>query len=251
MNRGRAMPLCAPLAVSRRSARPTASSAACRGSNRPAAIFAMRFVNCASRRLRAHCHPYPRAGHRCATRSSCGQRGFAQAICLPRPRSPGCVARGGGRQGYQRAILLPQQLPAFPAPERTAATLEDAAIFAQLGKSVSPNGDHPRMVGAVITSPNLFQLLGVQPILGRDFVQEDARMPKGRDPELRRLADIVCARSCGDWQNAAHQRPSGHRRRCAAAGMRFPQIALAPESPFRKPQVMPPCSLSRSRRAST
>ena len=44
-----AMPLCAPLAASRRSARPTASGAACPGSTRPLATSAMPFVNCASR----------------------------------------------------------------------------------------------------------------------------------------------------------------------------------------------------------
>ena len=32
----------------------------------------------------------------------------------------------------------------------TATTIEDAAIFAQLGVSVSPNGDHPELVGAVV-----------------------------------------------------------------------------------------------------
>src|SRR5271170_3065656 len=70
---------------------------------------------------------------------------------------------------------IPNNYRHFQRLKRTAATLEDAAIFTQLGKSVSPNGDHPRIVGAVIASPNLFRLLGIQPILGRDFVEEDAR----------------------------------------------------------------------------
>jgi hypothetical protein len=53
--------------------------------------------------------------------------------------------------------------------KKDGASLEDAAIFGQRGLSVSPSGDHPRIVGAVIASPNLFRLLGVQPILGWDF----------------------------------------------------------------------------------
>src|SRR3984957_10667085 len=59
--------------------------------------------------------------------------------------------------------------------KKNAATLEDAAIFKQRGISVTPGGDHPRIVSAVIASPNLLGLLGVRPILGRDFVEADAR----------------------------------------------------------------------------
>ncbi|MGD0941895.1 MAG: ABC transporter permease [Terracidiphilus sp.] len=55
-----------------------------------------------------------------------------------------------------------------------AKTIEDAAIFMQRGMSISSTGDHPRIVGTVVTSPNLFRVLGVQPILGRDFVDADA-----------------------------------------------------------------------------
>ena len=55
-----------------------------------------------------------------------------------------------------------------------AKTIEDAAIFHQRGISVSPSGDQPRIVGAVTASPNLLRVLGVQPMLGRDFVAQDA-----------------------------------------------------------------------------
>src|SRR6202046_2183150 len=55
-----------------------------------------------------------------------------------------------------------------------AKTIEDAAIFHQRGISVSPNGDQPHMVGAVTASPNLLRVLGVRPILGRDFAAQDA-----------------------------------------------------------------------------
>ena len=53
-------------------------------------------------------------------------------------------------------------------------TLEDAAIFDEAGVSVSPDGDHPHIVGAIPTSPNLLSLLGVSPVMGRDFRPEEA-----------------------------------------------------------------------------
>ena len=53
-------------------------------------------------------------------------------------------------------------------------TLEDAAIFQDSAVSVSPNGDRPEIVGGVTSSPNLLRVLGVQPFMGRDFVDGDA-----------------------------------------------------------------------------
>ncbi|MGA2536244.1 MAG: ABC transporter permease [Terracidiphilus sp.] len=120
--------------------------------------------------------------------------------------------------------------------KNSAATLEDAAIFAQRGTSVSPNGDHPRIVDAVIASPNIFRLLGVQPILGRDFVEGDAR------PN----AQSVVILSYAGWQSFFAGDPGviGKTLRIEGrpvtiigimpAGMRFPQIALAPKIAFQE-----------------
>lgn len=58
--------------------------------------------------------------------------------------------------------------------KQDARTIEDAAIFQLKGMSVSPTGDHPLFVGTVEGSPNLLRVLGVQPMLGRDFVNADA-----------------------------------------------------------------------------
>src|ERR1700677_1669292 len=77
-----------------------------------------------------------------------------------------------GEHGERSAI--PVNYRHFLRLKSTATTLEDAAIFSQRGASVSPNGDHPQIVGAVLASPNLFQLLGVQPMLGRSFIEADA-----------------------------------------------------------------------------
>jgi predicted permease len=120
--------------------------------------------------------------------------------------------------------------------KKDAKTIEDAAIFSQNGVSVSRNDDHPRIVGAVSASPNLFRLLGVQPVLGRDFVDGDAK--KG--------ADDVVVLSYDGWQRFFAGDPAviGKTLRIGGQpvtvigvlppGMRFPQIALAPKIAFQE-----------------
>ena len=58
--------------------------------------------------------------------------------------------------------------------KETAKTLKDAAIFQDSPVSVSPNGDRPEIRGGVTSSTNLLRVLGVQPMMGRDFVDSDA-----------------------------------------------------------------------------
>jgi predicted permease len=131
---------------------------------------------------------------------------------------------------------IPNNYRHFLRLKKSAATLEDAAIYAQQGKSVSPNGDRPRIVGAVVASPNLFRLLGVQPVLGRDFLEEDARQN----------AERVVMLSYDGWQRLFARDPGvigmtlrigGHPVTVIGvlpAGMRFPQIALAPSVAFQE-----------------
>jgi predicted permease len=118
--------------------------------------------------------------------------------------------------------------------KKAAATLEDAAILSQRGMSVSPNGDHPRIIGAVTASPNLFRLLGVQPILGRDFIEDDAR---------QNAASVVIL-SNEAWQTFFARTPDVIGKTLRIEGhpvtvigvlppdVRFPQIALAPKIAF-------------------
>jgi len=124
----------------------------------------------------------------------------------------------------------------FMRLKSNATTIESAAIFAQLGASVSPDGEHPRIVGAVIASPNLFDVLGVQPLLGRGFVDADGQ--KG-------APDVVLL-SYEGWQTFFAGNPAavGQTLRVGGqpatvigvlpAGMRFPQIALAPNIAFQE-----------------
>jgi predicted permease len=131
---------------------------------------------------------------------------------------------------------VPDNYRHFLRLKKTATTLEDAAIFAQSGLSVSPNGDHPRIVGAVLASSNLLPLLGVQPMLGRNFTDADAQ--KG-------AADVVVL-SYEGWQTffAGDPKAVGQTLRIGGEpvtiigvlppGMRFPQIALAPKTDFQE-----------------
>ncbi len=114
--------------------------------------------------------------------------------------------------------------------KKETKTLEDAVIFQQRGMSVSPTGDHPRIVGSVVTSPNLFRVLGVQPMLGRDFVDADAA--KG--------AANVALLSYEGWQALFGGDPKvvGKTLRFGGdpttiigvlpPGVRFPRLTLAP-----------------------
>ena len=129
---------------------------------------------------------------------------------------------------------IPDNYRHFLRLKKDTSTLEDAAIFAQHGTSVSPDGDHPRMVGAVIASPNIFRLLDVQPMLGRDLVEDDARQG----------AESVVMVTYEGWQTFFARDPAvigktlrieGHPATVIGVlpqGMRYPQIALAPKVNF-------------------
>jgi len=50
---------------------------------------------------------------------------------------------------------------------------EDVAAFAQTGSANLTGGDEPEEVPLQYATPNLFRVLGVQPVLGRDFADTD------------------------------------------------------------------------------
>jgi len=145
------------------------------------------------------------------------------------------------REAVQDAVrsertAIPDNYRHFLRLKHDAKTLEDAAIFAQQGMSVSLGADHPHIVGAVSASPNLFRLLGVQPIFGRDFVEDDARQN----------AERVVILSYEGWQTffagdraviGKTLRIQGHPVTVIGVlppGVRFPQIALAPKIAFQE-----------------
>ena len=135
-----------------------------------------------------------------------------------------------------RKESIPDNYRHFLRLKKAASTLEDAAIFQQSGLSVSPSGEHPRVVGAVSSSPNLFSLLGVQPILGRGLVDSDAQKSAGS----------VVVLSYEGWQTffAGDRKVIGQTLRIAGqpttvigvlpSGVRLPRIALAPKIAFQE-----------------
>ncbi|HUB51434.1 MAG TPA: ABC transporter permease [Terracidiphilus sp.] len=116
----------------------------------------------------------------------------------------------------------------------TAKTLEDVAVFQGRALSVSPDGDRPDFVGGLSVSPNFFHLLGVQPMLGRDFLPSEAHTG----------SDQVLILSYEGWQRFFRGDPNviGKTLRISsepytvvgvlAPGVRFPQIALSPAISF-------------------
>lgn len=137
-------------------------------------------------------------------------------------------AGGGGEE------IAPFNYRHFLRLKKAATTLEDMAIFQNRGYSVSPDGEHPRMVGGMEASTNLLPMLGIQPVLGRGFTESDA--VKGAQP--------VALLSWNAWQTMFGGRADvvGQTLRLGGepvtvigvlpAGLRFPQLALAPKIAF-------------------
>ena len=135
-----------------------------------------------------------------------------------------------------KTSIAPDNYRHYLRLKKDAKTIEDAAIFHQHGTSVSPNGDQPHIVGAVTASPNLLRLLGVRPMLGRDFVPEDAE--KG--------AASVVLLSYDGWQTFFQGNPRvvGQTLRLGGElstvvgvlpqGIRLPQIAMSPQIAFQE-----------------
>lgn len=135
-----------------------------------------------------------------------------------------------------QAPSIPDNYRHFLRLKKDTKSLEDMAIFEQPGESVSPSGDRPHIVGAVNSSPNLLRVLGVQPILGRDFVEGDAI--KG--------APHVVILSYDGWQTLFSGDPKvvGQTLRLGGdpstvigvlpPGIRFPRIAMSPDIGFQE-----------------
>jgi predicted permease len=96
-------------------------------------------------------------------------------------RDPGrlVVVRETENEVRRERADIPDNYRHYLRLKKDAKTLEDTALFQDWSSSVSPDGDHPRIVSGISASPSLLKVLGVQPILGRNFVDEDAR--KGAD----------------------------------------------------------------------
>ena len=55
-----------------------------------------------------------------------------------------------------------------------ANTIQEAALLQNASFAVAAGGDHPHIEKGLNVSPNFFSVLGVTPVLGRTFLQEEA-----------------------------------------------------------------------------
>ena len=97
--------------------------------------------------------------------------------------------RDPGRLIVLREAVLEQNEPPDPVNyqhylnwETNSRALADASIFRNRDYSVSAELGHPSIAGGLQISPNFFSILGVQPLLGRAFLPEEAI--EGRDKEV-------------------------------------------------------------------
>jgi putative ABC transport system permease protein len=87
------------------------------------------------------------------------------------------------------------------------------------GVASQPN-ELPRLTGGMYTSANLFRVMGVEPELGRGFLQEEERVP-GRD------AVVVLGHDF--WEKQFGGDPSAVGRRIRLNGVEFTVVGVAPK----------------------
>ena len=98
-------------------------------------------------------------------------------------------------------------------------TLADAAIFRNQGYSVSADTDHPNIVDGLGISSNFFSVLGIEPVLGRNFLPAEAS--DGHDQ--------VIILSWSAWQRYFHGDPGAIGRMLRIGGMPQTVVGILPQ----------------------
>jgi len=126
--------------------------------------------------------------------------------------------------------VLPDNYKHYLNLKEHAQTIQDAAILQTAGFSVATDVDHPQMTEGLAISPNFFSVLGVSPMLGRAFSQDEAT--SGRDQEI-----IL---TWGAWQRLCHGNPSALGSTLRVDGAAKTIVGILPKS-FRFPvmSIMP------------
>ena len=150
-------------------------------------------------------------------------------------REPGklVVIREVVRELSKTSPAVPDNYLHYLRLKRDAKTIEDAAIFQDHGVSIAVGGDRPNIVGSLVVSPNFLSVLGVEPILGRNFTPQEATVGKNN----------VVMLSYSAWQRFFDADPKVLGRTLSIGGdantivgvlppsFRFPVIAMAPNMP--------------------
>ena len=122
-------------------------------------------------------------------------------------------------------VVNPVKVPLgdFLDLQRDSSIFQGLAAFRQYDSNLTGSGD-AQTVGTVTVSPNFFDVLGVQPLLGRMFVAEEAE--SGRD--------AVVVLSYGFWQRRFHGSPAAMGQSLEIDGRKLIVIGVMPNG-FRYP----------------
>ncbi|MFC5864355.1 ADOP family duplicated permease [Acidicapsa dinghuensis] len=145
------------------------------------------------------------------------------------------VLRETVRELEKLSPLLPVNYLHYANLRKNAHTIEDAAIFQNDGFSVAVDSEvanasdesaHPRETEGLNVSPTFFSVLGVTPILGRTFTDEETQPGKDNEAILTWPA----------WQRYFHGDPSVLNRTLRIDGVPTAIVGVLPPS-FRFPVV--------------
>ena len=111
-------------------------------------------------------------------------------------REPGQVVvwRESIREIQSVSPLLPDNYRHYQNLRTHANSIQDAAIVQTAGFSVSTGTDHPQMTEGLVVSPNFFSVLGVPPLMGRGFSEDESQNGKNN----------VVVLTWGAWQRLFH-----------------------------------------------
>jgi len=124
----------------------------------------------------------------------------------------------------------------FDQWRRNSTTFNDLTLLQQGSAGVGLTNDHPRLVGKITALPNLLDILGVQPVLGRNFLPEEAT--PGREK--------VAILSWNLWQTLYNADPNITSRTIQIAGAPYQVVGVLPKNfYFPKANELAPVPLAR------
>ncbi len=107
----------------------------------------------------------------------------------------------------------------FDQWRKHSTTFEDLTILQQGSTGVGLTSDHPRLVGRITALPNLLDVLSVQPVIGRNFLPEEAT--RGREK--------VAILSWHLWQTLYNADPNITSRTIQIAGTPYQVVGVLPK----------------------
>ncbi len=137
-------------------------------------------------------------------------------------REPGrlVVWRETIQEVSNRYPLLPDNYRHYLYLKAHSSKISDAAILQNASFAVSVGNGHPQMINGLSVSTNLFSLLGVKPIVGRTFLQEESK--QGR-------SDAVLI-SWSAWNHLFNGDPNVIGRSLRVAGTSKTVVGVLPKS---------------------